>query len=290
MGSLELFNKEINLAGQYMEHAILCSVDMMDIELFEEAGNEDKTSKFANMSESIKKLIEKIRDAVGKFFKKVKDAVNKKLRDFKDKVEIKKLQYMWKKNLNNVIKITDFVEEKQILNIYKEVVNHGFKTLDKLNKTNDPSTLRAIKSEFETYMINKHREIEKLGAVLEIKCTTSNLNPYTSMNSVLVMEDLAEKALLEIEQKQKVIIAKNAVDDLKKAVQNAKDEKAKEKAKKVEEAATEKKSIISSVASKISTFGEKCTSVIANNKGKIIVALTAMGVTAAGIYAKSQRD
>lgn len=291
MDSLEMFYKEINLAGNYMEHSISCAMDMMGIEVFEEAEGD---SKIAKVRESLTTFINKAKDSLVTFFKKIKEVVNRKVKEFKQKVELKKLERMWKQNINNVITVTNYAEEKKIKKLYKDFVSESFKYLDKAYKCNDSSKITVMRSQYLTYANRVDKEVDKLVTVFKTKCSINGLNMLMSCSAIDEMDDIAQQAFSEANRKQQQIISERALDSLKKAIQSARDEKAKKKAveaaKAEESSISEKKSLISTIVSKICSFGKKCGTMISNNKGKIVASLIALGTIRAGVAVKRATD
>ena len=258
--------KEIDIAGMTMESHIQDIISLGNISIFSEAGEQKKSFK-----EKVKETTAKIVAEIKKFCKKIRDTISKKVKDLKRKVDIIKVEKMWKQNINNVVTVTDYADEKKLKKLCGDAITLSRVTSEKVCKLCEKGKMEQIDAIHADYNL-KARKIDK--QVDEcIETVKINLrNDYRRLDefekNVETMEAMAVKGI-------------DTVCDmcLKEDESNEEPEVVAKRGKAA--------SILSHIQSTLAAIGKKITSLFSKNSVKIMTAIAAIG---AGLHIASKHN
>nr|DAE26540.1 MAG TPA: hypothetical protein [Myoviridae sp. ctaOv25] len=193
----ESVEKEMNIYAMYCENTVDTALAISEIDMYTE-GAVDSIKEFAN------KIIQAIKD----FIQKAKNAFKKKLDEFKAKRDLRKIEAMWKKNINNVATVTNFVEEKEIRKEVSKAVSKVSKICQQAVGAKDSSKVEALAEELQNVVRDMGIAIEKKQKKLKIKLSGSPEKMIEVEEFYEFLGDTAENAVdalakkaAEIEQK-----------------------------------------------------------------------------------------
>lgn len=158
----ESVEKEMNIYAMYCENTVDTALALSEIDMYTE-GAVDSIKEFAS------KIIQAIKD----FIQKAKNAFKKKLEEFKGKRDLRKIEAMWKKNINNVATVTNFVEEKEIRKEVSKAVSKVSKICQQAVGAKDSSKVEALAGELQNVVRDMGVAIEKKQKKLKIKLSGS---------------------------------------------------------------------------------------------------------------------
>ena len=258
---MTLFNrraveKEIDIAGMVMESRIQDIISLSNISFFSEAEGQKKSFK-----EKVKETTTKIIDQIKKFCTKIKNTISTKVKEMKRKIDIIKVEKMWKQNINNVVTVADYANEKKLKKLCGEAITLSRVTSEKVCKLCDKGKIEQIDAVHADYNL-KARKIDK--QVDEcIETVKINLrNDYKKLDeferNVETMEAMATKGI-------------GTVCDmyLKEDESNEEPEVAAKRSRAA--------SVLSHIQSTLAAIGKKITSLFSKNSIKIITAIAAIG-------------
>lgn len=203
----ESVEKEMNIYTMYCENTVDTALALSEIDMYTEGA-----------VDSIKEYGQKIIQAIKEFIEKAKLAFKKKIEEFKAKRDMKKLEAMWKKNINNVATVTDFVEEKEIKKEAAKAISKLSKISQKAIGTTDTAKLESFMEEVDAVERDMTAAIEKKSKTMKIKLSgnpekmlqVEEFYDTLSKMSVTAISDLAKQA----DKSMKKLANGGAGDDL----------------------------------------------------------------------------
>lgn len=186
----ESVEKEMNIYAMYCENTVDTALAISEIDMYTE-GAVDSIKEFAS------KIIQAIKD----FIQKVKNAFKKKLEEFKAKRDLRKIEAMWKKNINNVATVTNFVEEKEIRKEVSKAVSRVSKLCQEAVTAKDSSKVEALAGELRNVVRDMDSAIEKKAKKLKIKLSGSPEKMVAVDEFYDFLGDMGENAVTALSKK-----------------------------------------------------------------------------------------
>lgn len=260
---MSLFNrvaceKEIEIAGMKLENNVADIIALTNIDAFYEAGNENKKSLGAKMKEATSKIIAEVK----KFFQNLKETIAKKYREIKRTIDMRQLERMWKNNINNVVTITDYADEKRIRKLYGDALTIGRKYTEKIVKCGSIEKAEAL-------MVESKQKLEKIEAQIDELRATIKFNLRDNMDKIDDFDDSMDDLDDMLED------AVDAIATMYDSIIDESTEKAIDEGKSVNPSKIG--SFIHSIQAKLVAIGKKIANIFSHNKTKLMSALSSLG-------------
>lgn len=178
------FELEMDIANKKFNYVIENAIGKYDVMMLEGGENDEKAF--------ISEYFEKIKIAVTEFIEKVKIAIQKKVSELKVKFAVKKMEMSAIFKLNAVKKVTNFTEEKEIINDYKKklaiITKYRMKCISAKTNIEIDRALEAC--EIELNRLNEHQV--DLFKDITYKLSKGNFNSITDLSSYNESHKLTE--------------------------------------------------------------------------------------------------
>lgn len=178
------FDLEMDIANKKFNYIVENAIGKYDVMMLEGGENDEKAF--------ISEYFEKIKIAITEFIEKVKIAIQKKVSELKVKFAVKKLEMSAIFKLNAVKKVTNFAEEKEIINDYKKklaiITKYRMKCISAKTNIEIDRALEACKIELNR--LNEHQV--DLFKDITYKLSKGNFNSITDLSSYNESHKLTE--------------------------------------------------------------------------------------------------
>ena len=254
----ESVEKEMNIYAMYCENTVDTALAISEIDMYTEGA-----------VDSIKEYGQKIIQAIKEFIEKAKLAFKKKIEEFKAKRDMKKLEAMWKKNINNVATVTDFVEEKEIKKEAAKAISNLSKICQKAIGTTDTTKLESLMEEVDAVERDMEAAIEKKRKTMKIKLSG---NPEKMLQVEEFYDTLSKMSVTAISD-----LTKQADKSMKKLANDGADDDLDDKF----DAEKKKLSIIQKAEAAVSKITTRVGNMFSRNRSMLLSAIRESASTAA---------